>query len=538
VKRILIAAAAGLLIPLAAVAQTESGSAAAQRCESLVQLRLPSAKVTATRLVAAGEYMAPPKAEGAGGNASLYGTLPAFCFVGIIATPTRDSDINVDVWLPTSGWNGRFRAVGNGGFAGYINYHGMALAVRDGFATASTDTGHRGGSTDAAWALNHPEKVADFGYRAIHEMTLAAKATIHAFYGEAPRSSYFGSCSNGGRQALMEVQRYPKDYDGVIAGAPANYWTHLLSEALWGEQAMTATPGSYIPPSKIPAIAAAVNAACDRIDGVRDSILNDPRECHFNPQTVLCKGADSNSCLTAPQTAMLKKLYEGAHDSHGHLVFPGLLPGAEGGDNGWRLWITGPQLGKSLVFAFGTGYFANMVYDKADWSYKTANFDDAVRAADAKTAGALNATDPNLRPFQARGGKLIIYHGWDDPAISPLNTVNYYDAVLRTLGEKDVNSFVRLYMVPGMQHCGGGPGPDSFGATGAERHTDPQHNLQLTMRDWVEKGIAPGTIIATKYDNGRVKMTRPLCPYPREAKYKGSGDTNDAANFTCAAGNN
>ena len=539
VNKLLIAAAAGLLIPVTVIAQSGTTSLAARRCESLLQLTVPAAKVAAARLIAPGSYM-PPKSEGAVGGAGLYKSLPAFCRVGIISTPSHDSDINIDVWLPANGWNGRFQAVGNGGFAGYINYRGMAIAIREGFATASTDTGHKGGSTDAAWALNHPAKVADFGYRAVHEMTAAAKAEIRAFYGNAPRYSYFGSCSNGGRQALMEVQRYPKDYDGVIAGAPANYWTHLLSSALWGEKAMTESPASYIPSNKIPAIAAVVNAACDRKDGVRDGILNDPRECHFDPGTMVCKGADSNSCLTAPQATTLKKLYRGAYDSRGQQVFPGLLPGAEGGDDGWQAWITGPQLGKSLMFAFGTGYFANMVYNRAGWSYRAANFDDAVRMADAKTASLLNATDSNLRPFESRGGKLVIYHGWNDPAISPLNTISYYHAILRTLGEKEMNSFVRLYMVPGMQHCEGGPGADSFGVSGELVQGDARHDLKTALRDWVEKGTAPGTIIATKYEasgSRRVEMTRPLCPYPQAAKYKGSGDTNNAANFACVAGN-
>lgn len=537
-----MAAAVLFLLPLTAAAQTESGSPAAQRCESLLRLNLPSAKVTAAKLLPAGAYMRPPKAEGTGEGAAaaVYRSLPAFCSIGIVSTPSGDSHINIDVWLPATGWNGRFRAVGNGGFAGYINYYGMAIALHQGFATASTDTGHSGGSTDAAWALNHPEKVADFGYRAIHETAVAAKAAIRLFYNAASRYSYFGSCSNGGRQALMEVQRYPKDYDGVIAGAPANYWTHLLSGALWAEQAMTATPQSYVPSSKIPAIAAAVNAACDRNDGVRDGIVNDPRACHFDPGAMACEHLDSDSCLTAPQVATLTKLYRGAYDSQGHQVFPGLLPGAEGGADGWQAWITGPQLGKSLLFAFGTGFFANMVYDKRDWSYRTANFDDAVKSADEKTARLLNATDANLRPFESRGGKLIVYHGWNDPAISPLNTIDYYNAMLRALGEKDVNSFVRLYMVPGMQHCEGGPGADSFGVSGAVVPGDAQHDLQTALRDWVEKGVAPGTIIATKYETGssrRVEMTRPLCPYPQAAKYKGSGDTNNAANFTCALGN-
>jgi hypothetical protein len=515
---------------------------AARSCESLRSLSLPNAKVASAMKVAAGAFVPPSGAVGAGGDTSFYKTLPSFCRVAVVSTPSADSDIKIEVWLPAKDWNGRFRAEGNGGFAGYINYHGMGVAIREGFASASTDTGHSGTPTDAVWALKHPEKVTDFGYRAIHEMTVAAKAAVKAFYGENPRHSYFGSCSNGGRQALMEVERFADDYDGVIAGAPANFWSHLLAGALWDAQALTATPASYIPSSKLPAIATAVNAACDAKDGVRDGILNDPRKCHFDPSTLLCKGGDSDSCLTAAQVTTLKKLYEGAHESRRRQIFPGFLPGAEEGPGGWEPWITGPGPGRSLVFAFGAGFFADMVYENAAWDYRKATLDDAVEAADRKTARALNATDPNLGLFQSRGGKLIIYHGWDDPAISPLNTINYYGSVVRTLGEKDVNSFVRLYMVPGMQHCGGGPGADSFGAPGAPRERDAQHDIQVAIQDWVERGVAPREIIATKYQGDDpakgVKMTRPLCPYPQSAKYKGSGNTNDAANFICAPGSN
>lgn len=515
------------------------GQDTSQRCERLSKLSLPQAKVVSATAIAAGAFA--PRGAVGGRDKTLYNTLPEFCRVQIVSAPSTDSDIKIEVWLPAKGWNGRFRADGNGGFAGYINYTGMAVAIREGFASASTDAGHAGTFTDAAWALHHPEKVTDFGYRGIHEMTLAGKTAIKAFYGENARHSYFGSCSNGGRQALMEVQRFPDDYDGVIAGAPANFWTHLLTAGLWNAQALTATPGSYIPSSKIPAIAAAVNASCDAKDGVRDGILTDPRRCRFDAATVLCKGSDSESCLTAAQVTTLKKLYEGAHDSHGREIFPGFLPGAEAGPDGWAAWITGTAPGRALLFVFGEGFFADLVYENASWDYRNASLDDAVEAADAKTARALNATDPNLRPFHTHGGKLIIYHGWDDPAISALNTINYYGAVVRTLGEEDVNSFVRLYMVPGMQHCAGGPGADSFGAPGALRESDARHDIQVAMQEWVEKGIAPGTIIATKYEGDdpsqAVKMTRPLCPYPQAAKYKGSGDANDAANFVCAAGN-
>jgi feruloyl esterase len=371
-------------------------------------------------------------------------------------------------------------------------------------------------------------------------MTRVAKAMVRAFYGTNPQHSYFEGCSNGGRQALMEAQRFPEDYDGILAGAPANFWTHLLTKALADAQATTLDPGSYIPASKLPAIAQAVNAACDAQDGVVDGVVNDPRQCHFEPAAMLCKGGDSEKCLTAGQAVTLKKLYQGARDTQGHEIFPGYLPGAEEGPGGWETWITGAAPGKSLLFAFSGGYFSNFVYEKADWNYKGTSVEEALKAADEKSAQVLNATDPNLTAFKARGGKLILYHGWNDPAISALNTINYYNEVISSMGVRDTLTFSRLYMVPGMQHCAGGPGPDSFGLGGSGAK-DAKHNLELALEEWVEKGNAPSAIIATKYegvDSARhVKMTRPLCTYPQVAKYKGSGDTHDAGNFFCVAAN-
>jgi hypothetical protein len=477
------------------------------------------------------------------GDPSFYKRLPAFCRVIAEDKPTADSFIKIEVWMPSSGWNGKFRGQGNGGFAGEIDYRALAFAVLQGYASAATDTGHAAEGTNATWALGHPEKIVDFAYRAIHEMTVVGKATVKAFYGDAPQHSYFANCSNGGRQALMEAQRYPEDYDGILAGAPANYWTHLLSSALYDAQTTTSDPASYIPMNKIPTIAKAVNAACDAKDGVTDGILNDPRQCHFDPASLLCKAVATddpvNSCLTQPQVTALNKLYEGAHDSKGKEIFPGFLPGSEDGGGGWPLWITGVGPGKSLLFAFGGGFFSDMVYDKTDWDYKKATLDEAVAAADKKFAGVLNATDTNLKPFESHGGKLIIYHGWNDAAISALNSINYYEAVRTKMGKQDADSFLRLYMVPGMQHCGGGPGPDVFGQMGFSSSNDPEHNMYMALEQWVEKGAAPSTVIATKQSGegaaGAVKMTRPLCAYPQVATYKGSGDTNDAANFACTA---
>jgi feruloyl esterase len=494
---------------------------------------LPNTKIISAQPVAAGAFSPPALATPwLVGDPSFYKQLPAFCRVIAADKPTTDSDINIEVWLPASGWNGKFRGQGNGGFAGEINYRALALAIAHGYASA--DTGHAARETDATWALGHPEKIIDFAYRAIHEMTTLGKAMVKAFYGDGPKYSYFANCSNGGRQALMEAQRYPEDYEGVLAGAPANHWTHLLSSAVWDAQATTLDPDSYIPSSKIPAIAGAALAACDAKDGLKDGILNDPRQCQFEPATMLRKKGNSDSCLTQPQVTALKKLYQGAHDSKGNEIFPGFVPGGEQGEGGWELWITGNAAGNGLLFAFGSRYFANMVYEQADWDYKKTKLDDAFAASNQKFAGAM---ETNMKAFEAHGGKLILYHGWSDAGISPLHTIKYYESVVEKMGKQDVDSFVRLYMVPGMQHCAGGPGPDVFGEDGVTPVNDAGHNIYLALEQWVEKGTAPSTIIASKMEGegpeAKVKMTRPLCPYPQQAKYRGSGAANDASSFVC-----
>ena len=505
-------------------------------CDHLSTAKIPNVTITLAQQVPAGEFHGPPAPFSGVDLTPLYKSLPGFCRVVAEAKPTSDSDIKLEVWLPASGWNGQLQGLGNGGFAGLIDTMSLSNALKTGYAATATDAGHTGSPIDAAWAIGHPEKVVDFGHRGIHEMTRVAKALVQAYYGKAPRRSYFAGCSDGGREALMEAQRYPEDFDGILAGAPANNWTPLLATAAYDTQTLTLDPASFIPPAKIPTIAAAVNAACDELDSVRDGILNDPRRCHFDPATIECKGDDSDKCLTAPQVTALKKLYQGTLDSKGQVVYPGYLPGAEEGPGGWGLWITGPAPQKSLMAFFGKGFFSDFIHEKPDWDFKDFRVDSDLKAANDKTAQALNATDPDLRAFKGRGGKLILYHGWNDPAITALNTINYYDAVIKKMGQKEVDSFIRLYMAPGVQHCSGGPGPDSFGAGVDSKVTDPQHSLDLTLEQWVEKGTAPGTIIASKFegqDHSHVRMTRPLCPYPQAAKYTGSGDTNGAGNFTC-----
>jgi Tannase and feruloyl esterase len=520
-----------VILLLASLTVTSLASAETS-CASLAQTALPDGKITLAETVAAGSFT-PPGLKADAKVPAIYGRTPAFCRVAGTLAPTADSEIKIEVWLPESGWNGKLKGQGNGGFAGYIDYGNLAAAVSQGYASASTDTGHA--RSDASWALNHPEKITDYGYRGIHEMTVNAKSIVQAFYGQPLKRSYFAGCSNGGRQALMEAQRYPEDYDGILAGAPANNWTPMLTSGLGFLQATDKE--SFLPPAKIATIGNAVIAACDAHDGVADGVLNDPRQCHFDPAVLLCKAADSDSCLTASQVKELKLIYSGAHDASGRSIFPGYPPGGEAGAGGWATWITGSEPGKSVGAGFVVGYFGNMVYSTADWDYKTPKLDDALSLAHEKTGHAMDATDPNLKPFLSRGGKLILFHGWNDPAISALNTVSYYDSVSAALGRKQTVESLRLYMVPGMQHCGGGPGANAFGQDEVNSAQDPQHNLYTALVEWVENGRAPSAVIATKFvdddPSKGVKMTRPLCPYPQVAEYSGSGDKNAASSFSC-----
>jgi hypothetical protein len=502
--------------------------AAPTPCDGLAKLALPATTITTAEAVPAGSFT--PPGTGAIPN------LPAFCRVAGVIKPSDDSEIEFEVWMPSSGWNGKFLGLGNGGFAGSISYASMGPALAHGYATASTNTGHNGGVTDAKWALNHPQKVVDFGYRALHETTEKSKAIIQAFYGDRTKRAYFSSCSNGGREALMEAQRYPADYDGIIAGAPANYWTHLLVDGMWNLNALAADPASYIPSNKLPAIETATLTACDALDGVKDGVIDDPTRCHFNPSTLLCKGADSNECLTQPQVTALEKIYSGPANAKGQNVFPGFEPGGIVGFGGWGGWITGGGPGKSLQAAFGLGYFQDMLYNDPAWDFRKFNVDHDLKLGDDSLARTLNATDPDLKKFKDRGGKLILYHGWSDAAIPPVNTINYYHSVVSKMGMKNVNAFVRVFMVPGMQHCGGGPGPTEFGET-AVIGGDPQHDIGAALERWVEQGTAPEQLIATKYKGSTpasgVVRTRPLCRYPEVAHWNGTGSSDDAANFTC-----
>jgi feruloyl esterase len=500
---------------------------AAQDCTSLAKLALAETTITRAESVPAGSFQPP--------DGKAIANLPAFCRVAGVIRPEAGSSIQFEVWMPGSGWNGRFQGVGNGGFAGAINYSQMGDAVAHGYATASTDTGHQAGATDAAWARGRAERIVDFGYRAIHGTAVNGKAIIRAFYGEGPAHSYFSSCSNGGRQGLMEAQRFPGDYDGIIAGAPANYWTHLLANAVWNLLALEGD--GFIPAKKLPAIQSAALAACDALDGVKDGVIENPPQCHFDPAALACHGAESDACLTAPQVTALKKLYAGGQLAGGKRLFPGYAPGGEAGAGGWVPWITGPAPERSLMFAFGTQFFKNMMFGDPAWDYRTFNVDRDTKAADEKLAPILNATDPDLGRFMARGGRLILYHGWSDAAIGPQNTIDYYRSVAAKMGAGRTRRFVRLFMVPGMQHCFGGAGPNSFGQLSVAGG-DADHDIDAALERWVEKNIAPEQIVAAKRKNdfdpkSEILRTQPLCAYPAVAHYKGSGSTDDAANFVC-----
>ncbi len=431
-----------------------SRTTAAQNCEKLADLKLAHTTITAAQSVAPGAF-AP-----ATGSAAPFKDLPGFCRVTGVIKPTPDSDIRFEVWMPSADWNGKFQGIGNGGFAGTISQPALAASVARGYAAASTDTGHT--TTDASWALGHPEKIVDYGHRGIHEMTEKTKSIVSAFYGNGPRHSYFASCSNGGRQALMEAQRYPNDYDGVIAGAPANYFTHILTGFAWNLQATLSDPASYIPASKLKSIEAAALASCDARDGVGDGVIDDPTACHFDPSALLCKGAESDACLTEKQVIALKKIYAGPRTSKGEQIIPGFEPGGETGPGGWQAWITGGGSNKGLQFFFSSQTFANMIYNNPQWDLKTFSLEKDNKLSDDKLASILNATDPNLKAFKARGGKLILYHGWSDAALPPVNTINYFKSVEAKMGQRDASSFMPAFHGPGDAALRRRPGPGQF----------------------------------------------------------------------------
>jgi feruloyl esterase len=499
------------LTPALLMTAAEGGAS----CESLATLALPHTTITLAQSVPAGEFTPPAAPDApAGSKPKPFENLPGFCRVAATASPSSDPIIKIEVWMPTTNWNGRFEGVGNGGWAGNISYGGLAAALRENFATASTDTGHVGGTAD--FAAGHPEKMIDFGYRAVHEMTAQAQAIIAAYYGAHSQWSYWNGCSTGGRQALMEAQRFPTDYNGIAAGAPAAYRSHLLFASMWIARATLEDLASYIPPSKYPLIHAAALKACDALDGITDGIIADPTRCHFDPAVLTCGGADAPDCLTPPQVEAARQIYSSPTNPRtGEQIFPALEPGSE---LGWRDHAGGPEPRNISV-----SYFRAILFHNPQWDIRTLDFDRDVALADQDDRGINNAINSDLGPFQLAGGKLLLYHGWADNLIAPLGTVNYYQDVLHTMGgAEQTQNFARLFMVPGVGHCSGGSGTDVFDKVGV-------------LEQWVEHGAAPQKIIAAHRTKGVEDMTRPLCPYPQIAQWDGTGSTSAAANFTCVA---
>ena len=456
----------------------------------------------------------------------------SFCRVAGTARSEQNSNIKFEVWLPhADDWNGRFRGIGSGGSAGAIGYRQLAAAVAEGYAAVATDNGHTSTSGfDGSWSLGHPIRLLDFGYRAQHEVTVAGKAITQAYYGRAPEFAYFVGCSQGGHHALMEAQRFPDDYDGIVAGAPANYWVGLMTGELWSGLATTRVPGQNLPREKLPVLGAAVLKTCDALDGLTDGLINDPRRCNFDPASLACDGDDGPNCLTSGQIAAVRAIYAGpTRPSTGEQLFPGFALGSEyfessDGLGGWgRYWSGITEPGGSTADFMKYSVFEDPAYDAkefdfdADWDYAN----NRPITSDETLGSALNAIDTDLSAFQKAGGKLLSYHGWADPLITAHYAIDYYESVVAEQGSlEQTTDFYRLFMAPGVAHCRGGPGPDQFDAVAA-------------IEQWVEKGVAPDQLIASKVVDGQVHRTRPLCAYPNVARFVGDGDSDDAANFVC-----
>lgn len=492
--------------------------ASAATCESLASTALPHAAIGSAQLVAPGAFQPPvPITPGRG---IRYDDLASFCRITITSKPTSDSDIKIEVWLPASNWNGKFQATGNGCFGGAINYGAMGNVIRTGSATAGTNAGHDSTAGCAAGAgafvFGHPEKLKDFAERSFHEMTVDAKTLISGFYGSGPKLSFLDECGGGSRQALTEMQRFPEDYDAVAAGGLDGHSTHHSLGQLWVWQATHKDEASYIPPSKYPLIHEAAMAACDAQDGVKDGVISDPTRCKFDPGVLACKGADASNCLTAPQVDAARKIYAPPTNPRTHQqLFGPLLPGSE---LGWAAQA-GP-----LPFGYGEDFFRYLVFKDPAWDPKTrpVNFDSDAQAADDPENLILNANNGDISKFIRRGGKLFIIGGWADTGIAPFSNTEYYESMLAKMGAKKMKDSVRFYMVPDMGHCPGKTGPSAY-------YVDTFHLIQ----DWKEKGQAPDQLTMTHYVNGKEDRKVLVCQYPQMATYKGTGDINDPADYSC-----
>ncbi|MDP6654161.1 MAG: tannase/feruloyl esterase family alpha/beta hydrolase [Gammaproteobacteria bacterium] len=475
-----------------------------QACQDLIALDLPNVEISLTEVVEAGEF------SEARGN---FADLPEFCRIAATLTPSSDSDIKMELWLPTRDWNGKYLAVGNGAFTGNVRHAALSLPLSRGYATSSTDTGHLGNT--ASFGLGHPEKVIDFGWRAVHEMNVTSKALIAAYYDTGPRHAYFTGCSAGGRQAMKEAQRFPADFDGIVAGAPGADWTGRAAASLRIAAYLEANQSARLSSADRELVYSAAVAACDTDDGVQDGLIGRPAQCNFDPTVLQCSSGSATSCLTLQQINTVKMIYTSPVNPATGRPITGLLPGSEMGwtDLGWT----------NSARATGLDQYRYLVYSDENWTIDRFDFDSDIATAERVDDDTLNALDPDLKAFFDGGGKLISYHGWSDPQISPANATQYYESVVEAFGNRNaIHDSYRLFMVPGMGHCAGGPGPNSFDSLSV-------------LEAWVEQGQAPDSIIAVHRNNGEVDRSRPLCPYPEVAGYTGSGSSDEAASFECRA---
>jgi len=501
-------AAIFILLGSASLSAAPSTDSAPISCEALAQTAVTAGRVLAAEGVPAGAFV-PPGATNPNASAP-FKTLPAFCRVTLQLTPSKDSDIRAEVWLPQSGWNKKLQVSGNGGLGGTIPYGPMAASVRAGYAAAGTDTGHVGGNAD--FVPGHPEKLVDFGHRAIHETTVTAKSITRAHYDAAPTRAYFNSCSTGGRQALIEAQQYPDDFDGIVAGDPSWDQMRLYAARVWLNTYVNRTPSAVIPPGKYPMIHNAVLAKCDALDGVKDGVIEDPSKCSFDFAALTCKGEEGADCLTKDQVETASAITRPIRDpKSGAVLHPGrYYPGSElgwGGVNGPAPSGESHEGMRKIVFS-------------PDWDYRTIKVPDDVERAVKADNGLLYGGDPDLSRFFKRGGKLLMYHGWADPLVSPDTSLIKFKQISSKVGSASAAKSLALFMVPGMGHCQGGPGTDVFDKT-------------AVIDAWVESGKKPQSIEASHMTNGVVDRTRPLCAYPTTAHYIGTGSTDDAKNFRC-----
>jgi feruloyl esterase len=466
---------------------------------------IPAPGPAAPAAAAKGKGPAGPAPAGGRGGAPAAASVPAYCRVMMVLKPSPDSLIEAAMFLPADNWNGKLQIVGNGGWAGTVSYPAMAAALREGYATASNDTGHRANDMGGGgmFALGHPEKITDFAYRAMHETVVKAKLITVAFYGKAAKYTYYNGCSTGGRQGLIEATRFPEDFDAISAGAPANPHVHLHASGV--ERSIELMKNNApLSQSKVDVLHKAVMDHCDGLDGVKDGIIS--HNCHFDFASLLCKGAEGPTCLTQPELKTVNIVYGDVKTKKGEVVWTGYPLGTEPGSL------------RTVPTAPGGVFDVIRILGHQDKDYDWHDFDLDKELALADKAG-IDVLTYDLSGFKKHGGKLLLYHGMADSTIPPGHTVLYYNEVLKIMG-KNQDDWVKLYLEPGMAHCGGGTGPDQF-------------NKMAVIERWREAGQAPDTIIASHVTGTSVDMTRPLCAYPKVAVYSGVGSTNDAANFSC-----